>query len=154
MKNKVFLKACLVEVVCMLCCFLLLGSGLFAQQTKHVHEVQVIKFDNYDNAAGEQTVFKHVYIDSIEFAPAFDIAFAVKQFNFPTANDTLTKLLAGKTTPQYMPAKRDSRKRLVQYFPSAKEHYDFEYNSFGNLQYIKRWGVKHVTAQMTFIYIY
>jgi hypothetical protein len=123
----------------------------FAQQKK-LREVEVIKFDNY-SGAGEQKVYKQSFPDSAE-SPVFNLAFAIKQFGFPPANDTLNKILAGKKTPQYKPAQFDSHKRLLHYYRNAKEHYEFEYNTYGNLQYIKRWGLKHVTAQMTFIYVY
>ncbi len=126
----------------------------FAQQKKKIREVQVIKFDNYDETAkGEQKVYNETFPDSVE-APLFDAAFAVQKFNFPPANDTLKKILAGQKTPQYMPAQKDPANRLVRYYRNAKENYEYEYNSEGNLRYIKRWGAKHVTAQMTFIYVH
>lgn len=114
--------------------------------------MEVIKFDNYAGT-GEQKLYKQSFPDSVE-TPVFDLAFAIKHFNFPPANDTLSKLLSDKKGPQYKPAQFDSHKRLVHYYRNAKENYEFEYNAYGNLQYIKRWGVKHVTAQMTFIYVY
>jgi hypothetical protein len=120
-----------------------------------VKEVQVIKFDNYDNVDGEQKIFNHTYPkDTTEMALHFDVAYAVQHFSFPPPNDTLTKLLAHQKTPVYQAAVYDEKKRIQHYYRNAKEHYEFEYNSFGNLQYIKRWGAKHVTAQITFIYLY
>jgi len=124
-----------------------------AQQKKKISEVQVIKFDNYDAAHGEQHIYKETFPDSVE-APRYDVAFAIQNFHFPPANDTLTKILAGKSTPQFLPAEKDAANRLVRYYRNTKENYEFEYNSEGNLRYIKRWGAKHVTAQITFIYVH
>jgi YD repeat-containing protein len=129
------------------------SSSSFAQQKKKITEIQVIKFDNYDAANGEQKIYKETFPDSIN-APQYNIAFAMLNFHFPPANDTLTKILAGKKTPEFMPVQKDAENRIVRYYRNAKENYEFEYNSEGNLRYIKRWGAKHVTAQITFIYVH
>ena len=131
---------------------LIIGTAS-AQNKKRIREAEVIKFDNYDAALGEQKIYKEHFPDSIPL-PVFDVAFAVKRFNFPPASDTLQKILAGKPATCFKPAQYDSHKRLIHYYRNSHEHFEFEYNSLGHLQYIKRWGVKHVTAQVTFIYIY
>ena len=137
---------------------LILGHTSFAQgKKKQIHEVSVVKFDNYAKADGEQKIFSKRYLQDTtgtDVAPVFDILYSVSNFSFPPANDTLLNTLAHKPTPQFKPAEFDPQKRLTGYYRSAFEHYTFEYNSFGNLVYIKRWGAKHVTAQMTFIYYY
>ncbi|MFI5148100.1 MAG: hypothetical protein ACHQRM_00085 [Bacteroidia bacterium] len=133
-------------------------NSLAAQEKmKPIVEVSVIKFDNYDNVDGEQKLFFQRYLqDSLkrDVAPHFDIAFALTHFRFPPPNDTLAGLLAHKKTPACKPAEYDTQKRLVHYYRNPVEHYIFEYNTFGNLASIQRWGVKHKTAQLTFIYIY
>jgi YD repeat-containing protein len=131
---------------------LFFATSSFAQNKK-ISEVQVIKFDNYAEAHGDQNIYKQTFPDSID-APKYDAAFAIQHFQFPPANDTLTKTLSGKKTPQFMPAQKDAEGRIVRYYRNAKENYEFEYNSEGNLRYIKRWGAKHVTAQITFIYVH
>jgi hypothetical protein len=140
------------------CCCLLFALLFYivpahAQQKRRIHEVEVVKFDNYDAADGEQKLYKEHFADTIPL-PVFDLAFALNHFNFPPANDTLRKILSGKPASAYKPAVFDTKKRLVHYYRNAREHYEFEYNSAGNIQYIKRWGAKHVTAQLTFIYVY
>jgi|GEM_PF-2689035 hypothetical protein len=137
--------------------FVLSCSSFIAQeQKKQIVEVSVIKFDNYDSV-GEQKIFFQRYLqDSLkrDVAPLFDAAFAIQHFKFPPVSDTLSGVLAHKAVPVFKPAEYDSRKRLVHYYRSPVEHYIFEYNSAGNLAGIQRWGVKHKTAQITFIYIY
>jgi hypothetical protein len=138
---------------CLLFALLFCTAPAFAQHKRRIHEVEVVKFDNYDAAEGEQKLYKEHFADTIPL-PAFDLAFALKHFNFPPANDTLRNILSGKTAVAYKPAVFDTRKRLIHYYRNAREHYEFEYNTAGNIQYIKRWGAKHVTAQLTFIYVY
>lgn len=138
----------------LLLCLSFLGSRKScAQVPKKIHEVQVIKFDNYDNVDGEQKIYNQSFSKDTT-GLHFDVTFAVKEFHFPPANDTLTKILAHQKGPFFQPPVYDTKKRIVHYYRNAREHYEFEYNSFGNLQYIKRWGAKHVTAQITFIYLY
>jgi hypothetical protein len=126
------------------------------EQKKQIVEVSVIRFDNYANVGEEKIFFQRYLQDSLkrDVAPLFDIAFAIQHFKFPPASDTLSGVLAHKAVPAFKPAEYDSRKRLVHYYRSPLEHYIFEYNSAGNLAGIQRWGVKHKTAQITFIYIY
>jgi hypothetical protein len=141
-----------VRQIAMSLVLLVFYSSSFAQRKK-ISEVQVIKFDNYDEARGEQKIYTQTFPDSID-APKYDVAFAIQNFHFPPSNDTLTKILAGKKTPQFMPAQKDAENRIVRYYRNAKENFEFEYNSEGNLRYIKRWGAKHITAQVTFIYVH
>jgi hypothetical protein len=142
-----------------LCAALLVGFSVAAdaQEKRKIHEVQVIKFDNYGTVHGEEKLMDQRYLtDSTgsDPAPVFDAAFSIARFNFPPPNDTLQKTIGRVPTPEYKAAEFDAQKRLTHYYRNAFEHYTFEYNSLGNLQYIKRWGAKHVTAQVTFIYMY
>ncbi len=136
--------------------FFLFGCSLLASaQKKQIHEVQVIKFDNYGPVAGEQKIFDQRYLQDttgLDVAPTFDVSYCIAHFNFPPSNDTLMKSLKSGPGPQYKPAVFDSQHRLVEYFKGPVERYTFEYNAIGNLAYIKRWGAKHITAQLTFIY--
>jgi len=136
--------------------FFLLGCSLLASaQKKPIHEVQVIKFDNYGPVAGEQTIFDQRYLQDttgLDVAPVFDVSYSIAHFSFPPTNDTLMKCLKSSPSTRFKPAVFDSSHRLVEYFRGPVEHYTFEYNAIGNLLYIKRWGAKHVTAQLTFIY--
>jgi hypothetical protein len=151
-----YLKAQLRGIgLCMLS--LLTSVVVHAQEKRKIHEVQVIKFDNYGVRPGEEKIFNKRYLQDttgLDVAPVFDISFCVLNFSFPPSSDTLLKTIAHQTTPQFKPAEFDSKKRIVHYYRNAFEHYTFEYNALGNLQYIKRWGAKHVTAQMTFVYFY
>ena len=142
-----------ISCYCILVALQLCAFDASAQKKRRIHEVEVVKFDNYDAADGEQKLYKEHFADTVPL-PVFDLAFALKKFNFPPANDTLRKILSGKPTAAYKPAMFDAKKRLIHYYRNARENYEFEYNSAGNIQYIKRWGAKHVTAQITFIYVY
>src|ERR1700757_1953021 len=97
---------------CGFTCFLsllLLGvcSVLPAQEKKkQIHEVTVVKFDNYGKLTGEQPVFNKRYLQDTtgtDVAPLFDVLFCIQHFQFPPANDTLQKTLAHQPSPQFKP---------------------------------------------------